>query len=186
MVDEIRLHGSGGQGVVVSGELIAIAASFEEKFCRVFPVYGAARRGAAVVAFAQIGSPEEATRAQVYTPKYLFVLDPKMLGGSDVARGLREDGIVVANSSKEPEEVAESLKTRVSKVGIIDATAIGIEILGRPIPNTALLGAFTKVTHLISLTSLKKAIKKRFDREAADLNVKAAEVGYERVRIKEF
>jgi len=186
MVDEIRLHGSGGQGVVVSGELIAIAASFEEKFCRAFSVYGAARRGAAVVAFAQIGSPEEATRAQVYTPKYLFILDPKMLGSSDIVRGLREDGVIVANSNKEPEEVAESLKTRVSKVGILDATAIGIETLGKPIPNTALLGAFAKATGLISLASLEKAIRKRFDGEAADLNVKAAEIGYERVRIKEF
>jgi len=186
MIDEVRLHGSGGQGVVVSGELMAIAASYEEKFCRAFPLYGAARRGAAVVAFVQIGSPEEATRAQVNTPKYLFILDPKMIEISDVVRGLRSDGVVVVNSNREPEDVANSLKVKLSKVGVVDATSIGMKVLGRPIPNTALLGAFVRTTKLIRLDSMEKAIRKRFDAEAANLNVRASKMGYTGVRIKEF
>jgi pyruvate ferredoxin oxidoreductase gamma subunit/2-oxoisovalerate ferredoxin oxidoreductase gamma subunit len=186
MLNEVRLHGSGGQGVVVSGELMAIAASYEDKFCRAFPLYGAARRGSAVVAFVQIGSPEEATRAQVYTPKYLFILDPKMVEASDVVRGLKTDGVVVANSNRESEEVVSLLKVKLSRVGVVDATAIGLEVLGRPIPNTALLGAFARTTGLISLESIKKAIRKRFKGADVDLNVRAAEMGSERVRIKEF
>ncbi len=185
MIEEIRLHGRGGQGVVVSGELMAIAASYEGKFCRAFPFYGASRRGAPVVAFVQIGDPEEATRAQVYTPRYLFILDPRMVGAAGVIKGLKEGGVAVANSGKEPEEVADSLGVKLSKVGVVDATAIGIEILGRPIPNTALLGAFAKTTGLLRLDSLERAIRKRFQGEAAELNVKAAEMGYERVRIWE-
>lgn len=186
MVEEIRLHGRGGQGVVVSGELMAIAASYEGKFCRAFPFYGASRRGAPVTAFVQIGSPEEATRAQVYTPKYLFILDPRVIGSIDVTKGLREDGVVVANSNREPEEVANSLGVKLSKIGVVDATNVGIEVLGRPIPNTTLLGAFVKTTGLFHLESIEKAIRRRFHGEVADLNVKTAAMGYERVRIREF
>ncbi|MFB0543447.1 MAG: 2-oxoacid:acceptor oxidoreductase family protein [Candidatus Bathyarchaeia archaeon] len=186
MVEEIRLHGRGGQGVVVSGELMAVAASYEGKFCRALPFYGASRRGAPVTAFVQIGSPEEATRAQVYTPKYLFILDPRVIEVVDVTKGLREDGVVVANSNREPEEVANSLGVKFSKIGVVDSTGIGIEVLGRPIPNTPLLGAFVKTTNLFHLESMEKAIRKRFHEKVADLNVKAAEMGYERVRIQDF
>ncbi|MBM3292147.1 pyruvate ferredoxin oxidoreductase, partial [Candidatus Bathyarchaeota archaeon] len=66
MLNEIRIHGQGGQGVVVASELIALAASFEGKFCRSFPLYGSARRGGPVVAFTQIGEESEATRSMIY------------------------------------------------------------------------------------------------------------------------
>jgi 2-oxoacid:acceptor oxidoreductase gamma subunit (pyruvate/2-ketoisovalerate family) len=95
MVDEIRLHGMGGQGVVAAGELMAMAASFEEKFCRAVPMYGSARRGAPVLAFVQIGEESEATRSMIYHPGYLLVLDPTLPETTSITGGLIRQAVEV-------------------------------------------------------------------------------------------
>ncbi|MFP3952427.1 MAG: 2-oxoacid:acceptor oxidoreductase family protein [Candidatus Bathyarchaeia archaeon] len=186
MVEEIRLHGMGGQGVVVAGELIAIAASYEEKFCRAFPMYGSARRGAPVQAFAQIGPEDEATRSMIYYPDYLLVLDPPMPETMDVTSGLKEGGTIIYNTAKNLEEAYKSFNVKISKIGVIDATRIATEVIGRPIPNTSTLGAFIKTTNLLELESLFKAIERRFQGDIAESNKKATKRGYDEVEIGVF
>ncbi len=183
---EIRLHGRGGQGVVASGEMIALAAVYEEKYCRAFPYYGSARRGTPVTAFAQIGSEDEATRSNVYTPDYLVILDPEIHKAVDVTTGLREGGAIIWNTPLSPEEAVEQLKAKVSTMGVLDATSIALEVIGRPIPNTTVLGAFVKSTGLLKMGSIEKAIRKRFSGEIAEKNVVAAKNGYQRVKVKKY
>jgi len=186
MVEEIRLHGMGGQGVVAAGELIAIAASYEGKFCRAFPMYGSARRGAPVVAFAQIGPESEATRSMIYYPRYLLILDPAMPETMDVTSGLKEGGVILFNTSRPPEEAAKLFKVDLSKIGVVDATGLAEKILGRPIPNTVMLGAFSRTTGLLKLESINKAIEKRFSGALAERNIEAAKAGYDSVTVKTF
>jgi pyruvate ferredoxin oxidoreductase gamma subunit len=71
-------------------------------------------------------------------------------------------------------------------MAVIDATEIAVEIIGRPIPNTVILGAFTKATGLLKLESVFKAIDKKFPGRLAKGNKKAAQEGYSRVMIKEY
>jgi 2-oxoisovalerate ferredoxin oxidoreductase gamma subunit len=186
MVDEIRLHGMGGQGVVVAGEILAIAASYEGKFCRAVPMYGSARRGAPVLAFVQIGDESEATRSMIYHPQYILVLDPLMKGESDVTQGLKEGGVIVYNTPDTAEKAVGDFDVKLSKFGAVDATGIAEKVLGRPIPNTAMLGAFSKVTGLFKLKSIDKAIEKRFNRRIADLNIEAVDEGYNTVDVITF
>jgi len=186
LVDEIRLHGMGGQGVVACGELIAIAASYENKFCRAFPMYGSARRGAPVLAFAQIGEENEATRSMIYYPEYLLVLDPLMPEQMDITQGLKENGIVIWNTHKTPEETKEIFKKNLRTIGVIDATAIAVETINRPIPNTVMLGAFAKTTGLLKMESIFKAIDKRFPERLATPNKKAAQAGYDKAVVKNY
>lgn len=186
MVEEIRLHGMGGQGVVACGELIAIAASYEDKFCRAFPMYGSARRGAPVLAFAQIGEESEATRSMIYYPGYLLVLDPQMPEMMDITTGLKEDGTIVYNTNRPPVEARKVFDTKIGKMAVVDATGIAEEVIGRPIPNTTILGAFTKTTGLLGMESIHRAIEKRFPERIAQANKEAADRGYERVEIEEF
>lgn len=183
MVEEIRLHGMGGQGVVACGELIAIAALHEGKFCRAFPFYGSARRGAPVLAFAQIGDESEATRSMIYHPGYILVLDPALPESTDVTEGLTKGGTILYNTKNSLEEAAYLFKTDFSKLGVIDATGIAERVIGRPIPNTTMLGAFSKITHLIELESIEKAILKRFEEKTANTNINAAREGYNSVKI---
>ena len=182
-VEEIRIHGRGGQGVVLLGELIALAASYEGKFCRSFPLYGPARRGPPVTSFVQIGG-EESTRSMVRRPKYLIILDPNLPSYVDVTYGFLEGGVVVQNTTRGPEEVLKNLEVKASKVCVVDATSIGMKVLGRPIPNTAVLGAFVRATGLVGLESVKKAIMKRFRGEVAERNVRAAELGFENAVVR--
>lgn len=186
MVDEIRLHGMGGQGVVAAGELIAIAASYEGKFCRAFPMYGSARRGAPVLAFAQIGEESEATRSMIYYPGYLLILDSAMPETMDLTSGLKEGGVILFNTQIPPVEAAKLFDVKLSKLGTVDATGIAERVLGRPIPNTAILGAFSKVTGLLKLESVNRAIAKRFSGRLAEINVEAAKVGYDSVKVESF
>ncbi len=182
MVEDIRLHGYGGQGVVACGELIAIAASYEDKFCRAFPMYGSARRGAPVLAFAQIGEENEATRSMIYNPNNLVVLDGAMMGMKETTRGLSPNSTVLVNTPNKPENIPGLDSLRMAAV---DATSIAIDNIGRPIPNTAMLGAFAKATGLLSLGSVNKAIDKRFKGATAESNKKAATEGYRRVKVWE-
>ena len=177
MVDEIRLHGMGGQGVVATGELIAIAALYEGKFCRAFPFYGSARRGAPVVAFAQIGDESEATRSMIYHPGFLFIMDPMMPETMDVTSGIKEGGVILFNTKLSVNEAKELFNVNLSKLAVLDATGVAERVIDRPIPNTAMLGAFSKATGLLRLESIEKAIKKRFTGRVADLNIEAAREG---------
>ena len=186
MVDEIRLHGMGGQGVVACGELIAIAASYEDKFCRAFPMYGSARRGAPVLAFAQIGSEDEATRSMIYHPEYLLVLDPPMPEAMDITNGLKEHGVIVYNTKKTLDEAYEIFNKPLRRLGVVDATGIAVDTINRPIPNTTMLGAFVKTTGLLEMDSVFKAIDKRFPPRLAEPNKKAAQTGFEKAQVKDF
>jgi len=186
LVDEIRLHGMGGQGVVACGELIAIAASYEDKFCRAFPMYGSARRGAPVLAFAQIGEEKEATRSMIYYPEYLLVLDPLMPEQMDITQGLKDKGVVIWNTHKTPDETKEIFKKNLRTVGVINATEIAVETINRPIPNTVMLGAFAKTTGLLKMENIFKAIDKRFPERLAAPNKKAAQAGYDQAVVKNY
>lgn len=185
-VEEIRLHGMGGQGVVAAGELIAIAASYEDKFCRAFPMYGSARRGAPVLAFAQIGEESEATRSMIYHPRYLLILDPEMPETMDLTGGLKEGGVILYNTPRPSEEAAKLFEAKISKLGVVDATGIAERVLGRPIPNTTMLGAFSRVTGILGLESVNRAIEKRFSGRLVDVNVEAAKAGYDAVDVMTF
>ncbi len=174
LIEDIRLHGTGGQGVVACGELIAIAASYEGKFCRAFPMYGSARRGAPVVAFAQIGPESEATRSMIYYPDHVIVLDPNMVGSKVTLGGVKEGGTLVYNTSTKPNRYDDCL------IGVVDATSIAVQVLGRPIPNTTILGAFAKTSGLLSMVSIEKAMDKRFPERLAGPNKEAARQGYDK------
>ncbi|UCD44593.1 MAG: 2-oxoacid:acceptor oxidoreductase family protein [Candidatus Bathyarchaeota archaeon] len=185
-VEEIRLHGMGGQGVVAAGELIAIAASRENKFCRAFPMYGSARRGAPVLAFAQIGHESEATRSMIYHPNYLLILDPLMAESMDLMGGLKEGGVILFNSEKSADEAKGLFNVRLSKLGVVDAMGIAERVLGRPIPNTAILGALSKVTGVLKLESVNWAIRRRFADRLAEVNIEAAKEGHDSVDVMAF
>jgi pyruvate ferredoxin oxidoreductase gamma subunit len=180
-VKEIRLHGRGGQGVVTAAELIAIAAYADGKEVQAFPFFGSERMGAPVASFVRIAEPGERIRvhSQVYHPNYVIVQDPTLIGRVDVVSGLRPDGLVIVNTEKSPSEL--SLKVK-GKVVTFPATDLALEILGKPIPNTALLGVFAAITGEVTLQAVEKAIHERFTEDLLERNLKVAKRAYEKMR----
>lgn len=162
---EIRIHGRGGQGAVTSTELLALAAINEGKYAQAFPSFGPERRGAPVMAFTRISDKPIRTREQVYTPDIVVVLDPTILQIVDVTEGLKKDGMVILNTSKDEKTIRKSFGIK-AKLATINATDIAMKNLGLPITNTTMLGALIKVGGVINLKSIEAPLQKRFGRIA--------------------
>jgi 2-oxoacid:acceptor oxidoreductase gamma subunit (pyruvate/2-ketoisovalerate family) len=181
VIKEIRIHGRGGQGSVTAAEVLAHAAFIEGKCVQAFPYFGAERRGAPVKAFARIGDGPMLLHSQVYTPDYVIVLDPYIYKVVDVTEGLKNDGVIVVNTKKKPEEIG----LKGWRAATVDATGIALElnllVAGLPVVNTSILGAFAKATAEVKLKSVLKAVRETWSGAAGEKNAKATELAYERL-----
>jgi pyruvate ferredoxin oxidoreductase gamma subunit len=157
---QIRIHGRGGQGVVTAAELIAIAAFIEGHTAQAFPSFGVERTGAPIEAFARIDDKPIRIREHIYQPDFLIIQDATLLSTIDITKGANAKTIAIINSSKNKKDLKINLP--IVNVHTVDATAIALETLGKNIVNTVILGAFAKTSGLISLESLKRAIKEKF------------------------
>ncbi|MDH4223733.1 MAG: pyruvate ferredoxin oxidoreductase subunit gamma [candidate division Zixibacteria bacterium] len=175
MLKEIRIHGRGGQGVVTAAELLAVAAFTDGKYAQAFPTFTSERMGAPVQSFVRIADHKVRSRNQVYEPDFLIIQDYTLIGAVDLLKGLKENGLVIVDSEKKPEELGLKAK---AKVLTIPASKIAMEILGRPIQNTTLMGAFAGATGLISLEAIKKSVMERFPGELGKKNIAAVEKAY--------
>lgn len=184
---ELRIHGRGGQGSLVFAELLAVALFEEKKYSFAFPVLaGGTRRGAPVAAMVRIDDKEVTLTDKVKTPDYVVVQDITIADVVDVYEGIKEGGIVIINSHEK--EYAPDKKFNLKgrndvKTYMIDADKIAMEAIGRPIVNTALLGAFAKVTGSVSMESVEKTIRSRMDSDIAEKNVKAARNAYNAIQL---
>jgi 2-oxoacid:acceptor oxidoreductase gamma subunit (pyruvate/2-ketoisovalerate family) len=183
---EIRFHGRGGQGAVVASTILAEAYSIEGKWVQGFPFFGVERRGAPVTAYTRASDERIVSRVEIYEPDYVVVLDRSLMGSVDVAKGLK--GLLLLNSpyDKDLEELDRSRPdlgiARVNATSI--ATRNGLGSRTNPIVNTAILGAFSKCSGTVKLSSILKAIEKRVP-SRTDANLKAAEEAYgEVVRLR--
>ncbi|MCJ7653140.1 MAG: pyruvate ferredoxin oxidoreductase subunit gamma [Actinobacteria bacterium] len=178
---EIRWHGRGGQGAVASAEMFAIAAIEEGKSAQAFPSFGPERRGAPVMAFTRVSDEFIHLRTGITEPDVVVVLDPTVMSAVDVTAGLKDGGIVVANTSKGREELAKEFNIT-ARLATVNAGRIAHEEIGRPITNTTMLGALVKVTGLVGLDSLAEQIEKRFP-GVAEKNIKAMRRAYEETEV---
>jgi pyruvate ferredoxin oxidoreductase gamma subunit len=169
---EIRIHGRGGQGNVAAAELLSIAAFKDGKFAQAFPSFGAERIGAPVQAFVRIDEKKIRTREEVRTPDYLIVQDSFLIGAVPVLDGIKPDGLILVNADKAPEDL--NIKTT-ARVETIPATEIALEIIGRPIPNAIMIGAFCSITGLVSIGAVQEAIMEKFPGRVGENNVAALE-----------
>ncbi|PLX27765.1 pyruvate ferredoxin oxidoreductase [Candidatus Parcubacteria bacterium] len=171
---QIRIHGRGGQGVVTAAELIAIAAFNDGHESQAFPHFGVERTGAPIQAYARIDDKPIRTREHVYKPDALIVQDPTLIGTVDLAQGCHKDTILIVNSSLPKDQLG--INFDLENIYVIDATNIALDILGKNIVNTVILGTLAKINNLISLEGLTKAIKQKFagkDKSLVEKNIKA-------------
>lgn len=176
---QIRIHGRGGQGVVTAAELIAIAAFKKGKQAQAFPSFGVERTGAPVESFARVDDNPIITREQIKNPDVLIIQDAGLLETVDIAKGANKKTIAIVNTAKNKSELKISLPA--ANIHAIDASKIALEIIGKNIVNTVILGAFARITGIIDLDSLKQAIKEKFsdNQNLIDKNIKAVEMAYQ-------
>jgi pyruvate ferredoxin oxidoreductase gamma subunit len=185
---EIRWHGRGGQGAKTASLLLAEAAFDTGKFIQGFPEYGPERMGAPITAYNRISDEKITIHSNIYEPGYVVVVDETLLASVDVTAGLSEEGAVVVNTAKDPEEVRPLLRGYKGKVATIDARTISEEALGRYFPNVPMLGAVVKVAGLMPDEQFVEAMEKSFKHKFAtkpqviDGNMKALKKAMQEVK----
>ena len=162
---EIRIHGRGGQGSLVLAQFMAIAALEDGKYGQAFPFLGGGgeRRGKPIMAFCRLSEQAIRLRSHVKTPHYIIVQDSTIVKEVDVTEGLQPGGLILINTEKDPAELG--FAARGVDVRTIFADGLAREILGRPIINTALLGAFAALTGELSLQAAVTAVRNKFPGE---------------------
>ncbi|MDD5747561.1 MAG: 2-oxoacid:acceptor oxidoreductase family protein [Actinomycetota bacterium] len=175
-ITEIRWHGRGGQGAVASAQMFALAAIEDGKYAQAFPSFGPERRGAPVMAFTRISDEFIFIRSGITSPDIVVVLDPSVMSAVDTTEGLSPDGTLIVNTRKTISEVKQEFKIS-QKVCIVNASKIAHEEIGRPITNTTMMGALSRVSGLVSIDSLAKQVEEMFP-QVAEKNVNAMKRAY--------
>ncbi len=176
---EIRIHGRGGQGAVMAARMLASAFVVEGKCVASFPMYGFERRGAPVAAFTRLDDKPIREKTQVYTPDCMVVIDPTLLKLPTLFSGLKPEGFLIVNSADFNTQADKNLKV----AGVVNATKIAVEEIGRDIPNTCLLGAFAATTQWVKIESILNSLKDYLSGEMLQRNIRSCERGYREVKI---
>lgn len=148
-VVEIRWHGRGGQGAKTACLLLAEVAFNSGMYVQGFPEYGPERMGAPITAYNRISRERCSVHSNIYSPNFVVVVDETLLKAVDVTNGLKEDGAIIINSEKTPEELRPLLRGYQGRVYTIDARKISEEAMGRYFPNTPMLAAAVKVSNVV-------------------------------------
>ena len=186
---EIRWHGRGGQGAKTASLLLADAAFNTGKYVQGFPEYGPERMGAPITAYNRISTERCTVHSNIYFPDYVVVVDETLLSAVDVTAGLKAEGAIVINSSKDPAELRPLLKGYTGRVCTIDAGKISEEELGRNFPNTPMLAAIVKVSGIVEQDAFVKDMEASFKHKFAakpqviDGNMRALKRSMEEVKI---
>jgi pyruvate ferredoxin oxidoreductase gamma subunit len=180
----IRIHGRGGQGAVTAAEVLSVAAFDEGLHGQAFPTFGSERTGAPVVAFCRIDEAPIRIHEPIAEPDAVIIADPTLLHQVKVFDGVGPDTYVLVNTSRPLSglgigDLVDTL--RPGRVVSVPATNIAQEHLGRPLPNTALLGGFAALTALVTLDAVEGAIRQRFPGRDGEQNAAAARHAYEYV-----
>jgi len=182
---EIRFHGRGGQGAVVGSEILAAAAFSEGRFVQAFPFFGIERRGAPVTAYLRIDDRHIRLKSQIRHPNHLIILDPTLVKNPHTFEGYEGKGWVLMNHARRPHDMDSVPELSGLNVATVDANDIavrnGLGSPSSPIVNTAILGAFVRITNLASIDSIVAAIERGVPVDPK-ANAQAAREAYEEVR----
>lgn len=168
---EVVFHGRGGQGAKIASQMLVETAAESGKFVQAFPEFGPERRGAPVKAFARISNSPIITHQPVTNPDAAIVLDEGLLSAVNVISGL-EKGVLIVNTSKTSDDIRKRTGFR-GKIFTVNASQIAIDMIGKDITNTPMLGALAKATRIVSVDSISKKVEDTFLKKIGDKATKA-------------
>ncbi len=168
---EIRLTGSGGQGLILAGIILAEAAINQGKTAIQSQSYGPEARGGASKAEVII-SDEEIDFPKVDKADILLVLTQVAL--DKYIDTIKEDGILIVDSTV---EVPDNVKVkRIINVPIIKTAS---EKVGKiMVANIVAVGLIQELSNIVDKEYLQNAVLNRVPKGTEELNKKALEEGY--------
>ena len=175
--------------MVTAGDLIARGAVQHGLHAVSMPSFGVERRGAPARSFVRISESPILLRCDVTHADILLMCDSSIWRYSDFLSNVRKNALLIFNSSLSTGALEEKLRsgkfpstlsTEHYQILTTDATALAMEKLGRPVANTALMGAFAAATSLVSLDTLKNIIREHFG-PLGEVNSALAEATYNEI-----
>jgi 2-oxoglutarate ferredoxin oxidoreductase subunit gamma len=168
---EIRIAGFGGQGIVLSGQIIGQAASvYGDSFATLTQSYGPEARGGACTAEVVISS-EPIGYPYVQNPKVIIILSQEAYTkyGHNLPAQIRviiDPDLVKVDPPRNPALLS------------IPATRMAREMGRAVVANIIVLGFLAAVSDLVSYESLKKSVLASVPKGTEELNIRAFESGY--------
>jgi 2-oxoglutarate ferredoxin oxidoreductase subunit gamma len=165
---EIRLAGSGGQGLILAGIILAEAAGvYDGKFVCQTQSYGPEARGGASKAEVVI-SDAEIDYPKAIRPDVLLAMNQKSL---DVfLSDLKPEGLLLVDADLVSEFPA-------SRSLALPFTRIARDLGRTMAANIVALGALAQLTGAVTLASLEAAVLARVPKGSEDLNRRALAAG---------
>ena len=164
--------GSGGQGVLLMGQMITHAAMLEDKSSTFFPSYGPEMRGGTANCTVVV-SDKTVSCPLIFEADYVVAMNLPSLTKFEPL--VKPGGIMLLNSS-----TINQKHTR-SDITVYEVAANSLaEELGNPrVANMIMLGAFVRATNVVSESSIEKVIAQTIGAKKAELhelNMKAFEL----------
>ena len=176
MEKDFIIAGFGGQGVLLAGEVLANGFMIDDKNVTWYPSYGAEMRGGTVNCTV-VMSDEEVSAVQKSSADFIIVLNQASF--DKYISWVKKGGSIIVNSS-----LAMIKKTREDINYIfVPITKLAMEKLGNiKMSNILALGILSKVSKLVSLQTLEKALRNVIPPHRQNLipkNIEALNLGYE-------
>ncbi len=167
--------GSGGQGIMSAGIMLAHTAIDMEKHSTFLPEYGPEQRGGSakctvIISDGEIVSP--------LTKKCDTLVAMNEQAYNKFSDDIKEGGLLVINSSR-VKSVGDRADVKVLSVPVDD---IALELGNVKMANTVLIGALVGATDIVSKEAIAEGLNAKFGKkkpEVLELNMKALEKGIE-------
>mgnify|MGYP004659303407 FL=1 len=175
MRKQIRLSGSGGQGVITAAIIYAEAAVAAGMEAVQSQSYGPEARGGASKSEVIIDDSHPIYHPHVKTPDVVLAMTQK---AADKYYGdLHSDGVLILDTDLVPEP------PKFGNIIQVPITKIAIEQAGKSLfANIVALGVLTKVLNLVDLDTVRTAVSHRVPPHTIEANMKALQLGYDAVK----
>ena len=169
----IRMSGLGGQGVVTSAHVLAMAAYRDKLYSISNPFFGAEKRMAPAESYCRIGPEKIYDRGELVFPDIIVVYHPQVITlqksyTAPFYSGIKESGVLIINSNAEllTDEDQQRLDDLNVAVYTFDATELAVKVAGTELStNMALIGAICGISKVVTLEALDGAIQERFGKK---------------------
>ena len=169
---EILWHGRGGQGAFTAARLLGAAYALKDDgYALSFPSFGPERRGAPIRAFTKLDKKPIGNRSEIVKSDYSIFLDDTLFSDS-VFSEIKDDGKVLLNTKQTFTD---------SRIITLDGDSIAKEVLGIPITNTIMLGAFSALFKEIYIKEIEEAIRQNMPEKLWKKNIAAVRAAREAV-----
>lgn len=175
-MQQLRLSGSGGQGLILGGIILAEAALMDGKLAVQSQSYGPEARGGSSKSEVVI-SDKTIHYPKITVPDVVLAMTQEAC--KKYTADLPEDGILITDSL-----FVETLPAKqFSRVYQLPITQSAQDELGKALfANIVALGAIVKITGVVSKESLVKAVLARVPKGTEEINEKAIKIGMELVK----